>query len=289
MRSFLAIVLVLAVAPAAPGQDLAAGIDHDLLHALLLPGGQAAGTSIAMPEALAGARMPPELQWVGSIGHVPGSATQPGTVTAVWRTSLPLEQAGSLAASALQAQGWISPVGTHGQPAVFHSTASLVAEAWCRDGQALSLTGENVARTSYIALAVLQAGAAGAVAACAPRPQPLQSDVAALLPRLELPRDPRSDAPAPLRSVSASSSTTGLSVNATFVLAQPAPDISADFARQLAEQQWKLDADWSGTDFAGSVWSKAAPSGTRVTATLHVVELGGNRRLALLNLSPQPG
>jgi hypothetical protein len=287
MRRFPALVLVLALVPAAVAQELLAGIDRDVLHALLLPGDQALNVSSTVPEELADLRMPRELTWVGSLERSPDpAATQAQTsVTAAWRSGLPLTEAERLAASALEEQGWTLSMNMRSQPSVFVAPMSQATDVWCRDGRQLSFTAGALGATSYVVLNFQKGAPTGFSPGCVPRPPMTQSALASDLPRLELPLDPRTGAPAAMRGSSSGSSPTGLSFSTTFQHAAPAPDIASHFARQLEQQGWKQDAGWAGTDFAGSVWSRSRASGGAVVVTLHVVDRGGNTVLALVNVS----
>src|SRR5690606_37231946 len=153
MRRFPALVLVLALVPAAVAQELLAGIDRDVLHALLLPGDQALNVSSTVPEELADLRMPRELTWVGSLERSPDpAATQAQTsVTAAWRSGLPLTEAERLAASALEEQGWTLSMNMRSQPSVFGAPASPATSVWCRDGRQLSCTAGALGATPYAA------------------------------------------------------------------------------------------------------------------------------------------
>jgi hypothetical protein len=288
MRRFPALALTLGLVPASFGQGLLAGIDGNALHALRLTGEHSFAVGAAVPAELADLRMPRELQWVGSVDHplfAAGTTEQPSMVTAAWRSDLPLDQAARLAANALEERGWLLVRRMRDQPNVFQVPARMAADVWCRGPEQLTLITDSIDRVSYVVLGARRddAAAAGCVPQRVMRPSVPDAD----LPKLELPRDPKTGAPTAVHSADSNSSPGARSFSSIFARGEPPVGVAAHFARQLVQQGWRQDAEWSGATDAGSVWSRAGSSGATVVTTLHVVDRGDGRLLALVSVSPR--
>jgi hypothetical protein len=237
-------------------------VDPDVLNGLLLRMiGQTLRISASPPPELAGFKAPRQLVWMGSSER--GKDKDPmSTLSAVYRTSLAPDAARSATGAALGALGW-KPQANHNPMSgnVFIAENFPAADAYCREGKQISLAARALEGVTYVVLAVPRKHA-GASAACDQPPPPgaaAQSALDAYLPKLEMPQDPATGAPVPVQSMAGGAgSNTQRRMNVTFVLRDSADNVARHFARQMAQQGWTADVDWSGRDTAGSSWTRHA-------------------------------
>jgi hypothetical protein len=277
------------------GQGLLDCVEPDVLRALL-PQGQGQGMPVItgeVPQELAALRMPGSFSWIGSAERIVGrvnATTNASQVSAAWRSSLAPEAARVAAAAALTSSGWQvqPPRGI----SVFTSAASPFFQAACRDRKAINFNTSAMEGATYV-LVTLRRGDTSGDAMCNQPASPAFSTGTGLdahLPRLDLPVDPATGVAALLRTAGyGSNGNSGrVDAHAEFTIRDSAGNIARHLARQMAEQGWISDAEWSGTASAGSSWSKALGDGVRVHGSLSVTALEERQYVAVLRLGRLP-
>jgi hypothetical protein len=280
MRRAAFVMMAVLSGAAAFGQGLLDCVDPDVLRALLLSGqGDRPQTFTAMvPPELAALKMPPGFGWIGSAERMTGRAdatTTTSQVTAAWRSTLAQDAARAAVANALAASGWeVRPVPGFGM-SVFRSTAIQPSQLACRDGKAVNLNVARMDGVTYVMFSIQRGANINSVCnATFPAPQPMNTGLERLMPKLEMPVDPATGAT--VRSQGGgSSSRAGSTSSRTEFSAKDSPgNIARHFARQLTEQGWISDASWSGATTAGSAWSRKSDAGELVQGTLYVTAVG---------------
>lgn len=277
------------------GQGLLDCVEPDVLRALL-PQGQGQGMPVItgeVPQELAALKMPGAFSWIGSAERIVGrvnATTNASQVSAAWRSSLAPEAARVAAGAALTSSGWQvhPPRGI----SVFTSAASPFSQTACRDSKAVNFNASAMDGVTYV-LVTLRRGDTSGDAICnqpASRPFSTGTGMEPHLPQLDLPVDPATGVAALLRRAdSGGSSNSGTHLaQAEFTIRDSAGNIARHLARQMAEQGWISDADWSGASTAGSSWSKALGAGAVVQGTLSVTAFDERQFVAVLRLSRLP-
>jgi hypothetical protein len=267
-----------------PGDDGSPAdcIDPDVLHGLLLQGADRAfRISTEPPAELAGFKAPRQLNWVGSSARGGGMVAQS---SAVYRSSLAPEAARTAAVGALAAAGWkLHTVRDSAGSNVFAAENLQGGDTYCREDQPVTVTASALDGVTYVVLAVprnVDKGA-GFRTACDQPPQTIaraESTLDQYLPRLELPRDPATGRPVAAQGMGGGEGGDAKRrMNVSFTLKDSADNVARHFAKQMAEQGWDTDANWSGTGTVGSSWTRRADADTVLQGTLGVSAFDGGR------------
>lgn len=274
---------------AALGQSLLDCVEPDVLRALLpqSQGERPPVITAEVPQEISALKMPGAFTWIGSAERITGrvdATTSASRVTAAWRSGLAPEAARAAAATAMTASGWEvrPPLGM----SVFSSAAMPVTQTACRDGKPVNVNASAVDGVTYV-LVTIQRGNTGDSTCSRPAPPAFSTGTGLEphLPRLEMPVDPATGAAARMQSGGGGSNGGVLRARAEFTARDSAGNIARHFARQMAEQGWTSDANWSGVSTAGSSWSKRPDAGALVQGTLLVTALDERQFVAVLRVS----
>lgn len=291
MRRFACLMMAALAGATVPAQGLLDCIEPDVLHALLLPGlnGRAPVLTVTVPPELSALKMPGELTWIGSAERPAGRidvTTNAVQVTAAWRSTLAPDAAQAAAVAALTASGWVvRPVPGMGR-AMFIPPVVQFGPTACRDGRAVNVSAGAMDGTTYVLLN-LQRGSSEATPCSVPEraPAAVGSAMDPYLPRLEVPADAATGTAARIGSIGSSFGQSAVSSTAEIVSTDSATAIARIFARQLVEQGWSNDATWNGSSTAGSTWIRRSGDGTRIQATLSVMNVDGQRNIAVFRVT----
>lgn len=265
------------------GADPLQCLDEDVLQGLLVAPEITYSLHDDVPALLADLRLPRELAWLGSPKfEARGSGMAPAY--AVYRTSLELATARQVARDALTAAGWeyIAPVVMRATAFVSASSlASSTSDAFCREGKPLGLGGGTLGGVNYLVLSVDGPGQCNL-----PPPGSLvrAGPVDEFIPTLQLPPDPQTGLPAAVRGQGTAAIAAGSQSQASFTASTTIDAVADHFAGQMAAQGWRPDARWTGTATAGSTWSRQAPDGKNVLATLDIHAYEAGRFNAMLRV-----
>jgi hypothetical protein len=275
---------------AAFGQSLLDCVDADVLNGLLLqaPGERPLAITAAIPPEVSALRMPGGFGWIGSSERILGrvdATTNASLVTAAWRSNLAPEAARAATAAALTASGWEIQTQPRMSMGVFRPANQQVWQTACRQGNPLNFNAGTLDGVTYV-LVNLQRGSNNTTCSQPALPQTMtRSVLEPYLPLLEMPVDPATGSVAHMRSGNSSFNGASVSASAEFAVEDSAGSIARHFARQLAEQGWTNDANWSGADKAGSTWSRRVDAATLAQGTLSVSHLGERQFVTVLRVS----
>lgn len=289
MRRLAFFMIVALSGVGAFGQGLLDCVDPDVLRALLLPGqgGRTPVITAAVPPELAALRMPGGFTWIGSAERISGrvdATTDAVQVTAAWRSGLAPEAANAATAAALATSGW--NVRTQGMgPAVFSVPGFQLTRPACRDGRPVNFSATAMDGVTYVLL-TLQRGSNNNMMCNQPERFAglAGSAVESFLPRLDVPVDPATGTVARLSSSNVSYGGSTISSSAEIIVKDSASSIARHFARQMTEQGWTSDANWSGATTAGSTWSKRPEAGALVQGTLSVMAVDERQVVTVLRV-----
>ncbi|MEO8315792.1 MAG: hypothetical protein ABI645_13490 [Pseudomonadota bacterium] len=280
MRRVAFITMAMLSGAAAFGQGLLDCIDPDVLRALLLQGqGERPQTFTAVvPTEIAALRMPAGFVWIGSSERITGRAdanTNTSQVTAAWRSSLSPDAARAATASALTASGWeVRPMPGIGM-SVFNSAAAPPSQSACRDGKAVNMNAAAMDGVTYVTFGIQRGAINNSICSSPFRAAPaLNPGFERYMPRLAMPVDPATGAPARMQGGGSSARAGSASSRTEFSAKDSAGNIARHFAKQIAEQGWASDASWSGAATAGSSWSRKGDAGAVIQGTLSVTAVG---------------
>jgi hypothetical protein len=272
------------------GQALLDCIEPDVLHTLVLQGQGARPPAFAatVPQELSALRMPGAFTWIGSAERasgVLGAAASASQVTAAWRSNLAPDAARDATAGALAASGWEVRPSPFTGVSVFASRVLPASQLACRAGMPVNFTTSAMDGVTYV-MATIQRGNNNAICTQAVRPSPIAaSGMASHVPRLDLPINPETGMAAQPAGESTSQGTGFLNARSEFDSRESAGNIARHFARQMAEQGWSSDANWSGASTAGSSWSRRPDADSLLHASLSVTSLDGRRVAASMRIS----
>lgn len=293
MRRFTLLTLTALCCVAAPGEGLFDCIEPDVLRALLLQsqGERLPVITAAVPMEIAALKMPREFAWIGSSERITGrvdATTNASQVTAAWRTSLAPDAARAATATALTGSGWE----VRSQPGmsmnVFMAAAMQTSAPACRDGKPLNFTASAIDGTTYVLFTIQRGDNGNSICS-----QPARSGMSfttgleKYMPRLEMPVDPATGVAALIRGSGAGGGSGGVSARAEFAVQDSLGNVARYFAKQMAEQGWSSDANWSGISTAGSVWSRR-DAGTLVQSRLSVTAVDDHQFVAFLHILKLP-
>jgi hypothetical protein len=259
-------------------KDPLACLDPDVLHGLLLQGYSNPTFSIAtaLPLELTSFKAPPQFTWVGLTRRHPVVSTVQATVIAVYRTTLAPAAALAEGGRALTAVGWqAQPTGYVPPVSIFKSgDARVNGETYCREGQPVSIGAGAIDGVTYVALSVARdQERSGGRNVCDNPPQTVVrrgSSLDQFMPVLEAPRDRETGRPVAVSEGSSSSGSSKRSGTARFMIRDSVGNIAQHFGRQMAEQGWMAEANWTGTVTAGSTWTRRIDADTLLQGTLTV-------------------
>jgi hypothetical protein len=285
MRRVACFTMATLATVAAFGQGLLDCLEPDVLRALLLEnqGQRAPVITGAVPPEISALRMPGTYTWIGSAERITGrvdAMTNASQVTSAWRSSLAPEVARARAAAALAASGWevLPPLGM----SVF---SMPVAQTACRDGKPVDLNVSAMDGVTYVLLTLQRGNNTNPVCNQAARPpMTIGAGLEPHLPRLAIPVDPSTGVAARMQRSDTGFSDGAVNAGAVFTVRDSADNIARHFAKQMAEQGWSSDANWSGASTAGSSWSKRPDSGSLVQSTLSVTALDDRQFVATLRV-----
>jgi hypothetical protein len=277
---------------AAYGQGLLDCLEPDVLRGLVLQGQGERQPVItgAVPSELSALKMPREITWIGSAERIVGrvdATTNLTQVTAAWRSSLAPAAARAAAATALTASGWEVRAQPGASMSVFVSESMQPSQPACRDGIPVNINANAMDGVTYV-LATLQRGNNNN-SICNQPVRPFTMSNTGLdkyMPRLTIPADPAPAGAGRPQSISTSYSGGGggvANVSADFTSRDSVTNVARLFAKQMAEQGWISDANWSGAISAGSSWSKQDASDV-IQSTLSVAAAEDQRFVATLRV-----
>lgn len=290
MRRIIFSMLAALSGAAAFGQGLLDCIEPDVLRALLLQsqGERPPVITGSVPAEISALKMPREFTWIGSAERITGrvdATTNLSQVTAAYRSSLAPAAARTATAAALQASGWeVREMPGIGM-GVFNATATQTSQPACREGKPVNFTANAMDGVTYVLL-TLQRGNSNTNTICNQPVRPemfASSGLNSVMPRLDMPVDPVTGAAARMSGSSASTGGNSASAQTEFTLKDSAGNIARHFAKQMAEQGWTSDANWSGTSTAGSSWSKR-DGGALIQGTLSVTALDDQQFMAMMRV-----
>jgi len=289
MRRIACLAVAALCGAGASGQSPLDCVEPDVLHSLLLQGqGEATTITSQVPPEISALRMPGGFNWIGSAERIMGrvnATTTMSQVTAAWRSSLPPDAARAAAASALATSGWdVRP--TPAMNSVFRTASMQFAQPACRDGKPVNISASAMDGATYVLLRI-QRGNIGNTICDQPMRPAFNSGTGfdAHLPHLEMPVNPANGLEAGMMmSGGSGSSGTAYNAHAEFMASDSAGNIARQFARQMDDQGWDSDADWSGSSTAGSSWSKRVDAGAPVQATLTVTAVDKQQFVAMLRV-----
>jgi hypothetical protein len=288
MRRVACFTMATLATVAAFGQGLLDCLEPDVLRALLLEnqGQRAPVITGAVPPEISALRMPGTYTWIGSAERITGrvdATTNASQVTSAWRSRLAPEVARAGAAAALAASGWeVFP-----QLGAGMSVFSVpIAQTACRDGKPVNVNASAMDGVTYVLITLQRGNNTNTVCNQASRP-PMTTGTGLdpHLPRLEIPVDPSTGVAARMQRADTAISGGAVNARAVFTAGDSAGNIARHFAKQMVEQGWSSDANWSGASTAGSSWSKRPDAGSLVQGTLSVTALDDRQVVVALRVS----
>jgi hypothetical protein len=289
MRRFILLGTAMVSGAAAFGQGLLDCVDPDVLRALMLQS-QAERAPIiteAVPPEIALLKMPAGFAWIGSAERITGrvdASTNTSQVTASWRSNLAPDAARAATATALTASGWAIRSTPGIGMSVFGSMDAQVSQTACRDGRPVNMNVAAMDGVTYV-LFTIQRGSAGNTICNQPdRPSPVATTgLEQYLPRLNMPVDPATGVSVRYLGGSGSTSAGNVTIRTEFSMKDSVGNIARHFARQMSEQGWSSDANWSGASTAGSSWLRRDAGGI-IQSTLMVTAAEEQRFVTALRV-----
>jgi hypothetical protein len=295
MRRVAFIMMITLSGVTAFGQGLLDCIEPDVLRALLLQGQGERPPVItgAVPAELAALKMPGQFTWIGSAERITGrvdASTNASQVSAAWRSTLAPAAARAAVASALTASGWEVQQRPGLGMNVFTSDSMPDTQTACRESRPVNVASNVMDGVTYT-LVTIQRGSNTEMTctllsrfSAAPN-----SGFEPYLPQLAMPVDPATGATVRLGSGSMSTGpgAPAVTVRAEFTVKDSAGNVARHFAKQMTEQGWSSDANWSGAATAGSSWSKRVADGSLIQGTLLLTAFDERQFMAVLRLRRQ--
>lgn len=260
------------------GVDPLECLDMDVVRGLLLQGwsNPTFSTSTDLPAEMAGFTAPGQFTMIGSTRRSPAGIPGQSTVSVVYRSGLAPEAARAAGVRAVAAGGWnLHSTGMFPMPNVFRSGNSVLSgETWCREGMPLAISASAIDGVTYVILSASRNTDrnAGFMNACeqSPRPARVASAFDQLMPTLEMPIDPATGKQVPSRGEGGSNGEVKRRVSTSFTIRDSIGNVAQHFARQMAEQGWNSEASWTGSQTAGSTWTRQMDSDTVLQGMLVV-------------------
>lgn len=274
MRKFIIAAGLMAVTVVASAQEALQCVNPDVLNSLLFNARAEAKLEVrrTMPDIIAGFRAPAGFQLIGSGVRGQGQAT-----SVAYKTTLQDQAALDSLVGFLSQEGWRRENTQQSlPPGVIIAGPQPTAEMLCRNGERRNVRVQDIGGMRY---ATITGFRTSPPRACdAPQPQqdfldPMASINArrANLPRLSFPDTARmstTSAPNGINEQRTASSTVRIE----------SPDSPASLvrllSRQLVEQGWRSDAQWSGRISSGSTWTRRNADGQAMWGTLEILGVG---------------
>jgi len=243
--------------------DLFECLGPDLIRSIIAP--TTTNNDIAIstdrPEGLGDYIVPDELEWIGAIhGEI--------SKTIALRTSLPVDAAQDLAVASLGSAGWEQMASPSMAPLVFTFGADPISQVnLCREGVSGGLLVRDVDGMRYINMRYsLQQQSS--ICSRGGRPPGLASMMGAMAdvaPVLNFPAGTT-------RTGGTGSGGSGRDMRmTTSIVSDRSPQALVDvLGRQMLEQGWTFDSNWSGRHGAGATWVR--DQGQRAVGTLEIIE-----------------
>ena len=267
------IVLVLAISPAttALAQDLLSCVDPDVRQALVshVHGGDAV-ISRELPEAFEAFQVPESFDYIGS------SVSEFQTLVA-YKTSLETGPALETAMDSLTAAGWKDIPNRILLSGGFRSRDIPSYSTLCRDDRTFSLTTRRAVEATIINMTTASSQVDSSCDALISSQAIFGRGrgLSRYMPTLSLPEGTKAargvSLGASMGGVSSESRTARTSIAVSTQLSTQ--ELIDDFGRQLDEQGWRIDVEWSGRLSAGSAWSTQPNDTTSLFGALDIVRI----------------
>jgi hypothetical protein len=241
-----------------------------------------------VPVELAQLKMPRDFAWIGTAERIQGrvdATTNLSQVTAAWRSTQPAEATRAAVATALIASGWdVRPIMTG--LSVFAANTFPQQQTACRDGKPVNVTVTAMDGVTYTLIALQRGNNNNSTCNQPVRQDPLVSaGMDKIAPKLELPTDPATGAPARQQNGSGGGFGAGvLTSQVQFSVKDSIGNVARHFAQQMTAQGWSSDATWNGTATAGSAWLKRPDANSVFQGTLSVAALADGQYMASLRV-----
>jgi len=167
---------------------------------------------------------------------------------------------------------------------VFGSVAQQASQPVCRDGGTINVSSSVMDGITYVLLMIPRGNATTTTCSQPARPAGAgNSPFQPYLPHLQLPVDPATGEAARLGSSGGGYGGNSFSARTEFTTTDSVGNVGRHFAKQMAEQGWSSDANWSGAATAGSSWSKRVEAGV-LRATLSLTAFDERQLMAVLHI-----
>lgn len=281
MRKFFIAISSVAFCAAAPAQQLLQCVNPDVLNSLVFNARPEAKLLVTrdMPANAAGFRAPAEFTFIASSVGADNLST-----TVAYRTTLGAHAAFDNLLALLSAEGWKQereqqvqlPVQVPVQ--VVGGSPPSTAATLCRNGERRRVMVRETEGVRYATISGFEVNPPRACDAPSAQPDFLQNPMAAIsarqanMPRFSFPATTRlGTGPAARESYGSNR----VRFESTRIQSpDTAASLARHLARQLTEQGWRSDTEWSGRLSTGSTWSRRNADGQALLGTLEIVSVG---------------
>lgn len=260
---------IISSAATALAEDLLSCVDPDVRQALVshVHGGDTV-ISRELPEAFEAFQVPESFDYIGS------SVSEFQTMVA-YKTSLETGPALERAMESLAAAGWKEIRNRFRLSGGFRSKDIPSYSTLCRDDRTFSMTARRAVEATFVNMTTASRQVDPSCDALI-SPQTLfdrDRGLSQHMPALSLPEGAKAargvSLGAIMGGVSSDNRTSRTSITVSTALS--AQELMDDFARQLDEQGWRIDAQWSGRLAVGSTWSAQPDDTLSLFAALDIV------------------
>lgn len=271
MRKLTLAISMVTFCVAAPAQQVLQCVNADVLNSLVFNARAESKLVVrrTMPDTVDGFRAPAGFTLIGS-----GVRGQNLSTVVAYKTTLETTAAFDSLMGLLSAEGWKrESTSLQQQPLVSVAGPQPAAARLCRNGQRRNMLVQEIQGVRYATIFGFEATPPRACDA--PMPQqgfgvdPIAAFNArrAILPQFTFPDTARLAPAAGGEVFSGNSASTSARIES--------PDTAASLARhlsrQLVEQGWRSDAQWSGKLSTGSTWSRSNADGQTIWGTLEIL------------------
>lgn len=274
MHKFFVSLGAIALSCAAPAQEMLQCVNPDVLNSLVYSARPEMKLALSrgMPANADGFRAPAGFSLIGS-----GVRGADVARIVAYRTELDSATAFERLLQSLSGEGWKRevaqqpPIANMVLPAAPANTATV-----CRNGERRFVQVRDVGGVHYATISTTSPGTSHACDTPAPQPTGFGNPAAAmsaaraLLPQFTFPDGTR------LLPAGPDAGMFNGVTSATARIESPdsAANLSRHLSRQLAEQGWKSDAEWSGKLSTGSTWTRRGADGEPMWGTLEILSPG---------------
>jgi len=273
MRKYIIAAGLAALTLVAPAQEALQCVNPDVLNSLIFNARPEAKLVVrrTMPEVVDGFRAPAGFQLIGS-----GVRGQNLSTVVAYKTTLQDQAALQSLISFLSGEGWKPETQQAMMPAVTVAGAQPAVTVLCRNGDRRGVRVQDVGGNRYVTITGFESRPARDCNAPQPQQEFMQNPMAAInarranLPRLSFPDTAR---------MSSGSASDGVNMQSVVSTASriESPDSAGSLARllsrQLVEQGWRRDAEWSGRISSGSTWTRSNADGQAMSGSLEILRV----------------